>query len=185
MAAQTATPVRAPVSVSALATWDSLIGVTVRFPRRVSPDSITRVQKVPDLFGSYEWRIILVAGKDVLLNAFIIPPTPDLMLQRYNSIADAYYAGYLRRCERAEITYNCTRLAAAAMRDVGGQMEITISDLRWLALISKAERPSLILVVKRGGEDLLYQEVPLQYAQWTGYQDAIRPRPGTGSQGSR
>jgi hypothetical protein len=154
--------------------------VTVRFPRRVSPDSITREQKVDDLFGGYEWRIVLVAGKDVLLNAFVIPPTPELLLHRYSTVAEAYYAGTLRRCEKFDVVITCARLATAAMRDVDGQMEITISDLRWLSLISKAKNPSLILVVKRASQDLLYQEVPLSYARWNGFPDAIRPPPASG-----
>jgi hypothetical protein len=136
-------------------------GIVVRFPRSVSPDSITREMMVGDLFSGYEWRIILMGEGQVLLTAFVIPPDDTLAIHRYGSIASAYLAGDLRTCQRDNVVLTCDQLARGLVRDVNGHLEVAILDTRWLALALRSTEPRLHLVVRRNREELWSREVPL------------------------
>ena len=125
-------------------------GIIVRFPRAVSPDSITREMLVGDLFSGYEWRIILGGGdRQVLLTAFVIPPDDTLALHRYRTIQAAYMAGDLRQCQRNDQVLACDRPARGLVRDRGGQLEIGILDGRWVSFALQTPNPVLRLLVKR------------------------------------
>lgn len=139
-------------------------GIVVRFPRSVSPDSITREMLVGDLFSGYEWRIILLGDRQVLLTAFVVPPDDTLAVHRYATIGAAYLAGDLRSCQRDHQVLVCDRLARGLVRDVGGRLEIVIVDSRWLSLALQAATPRLRLIVKRNREELWSEEVPLTRA---------------------
>jgi hypothetical protein len=137
-------------------------GIVVRFPRTMSPDSITRDMLVGDLFSGYEWRIILVGENQVLLTAFVIPPDDTLAVHRYATIKAAYLAGDLRSCQRDNQVLACDQLARGLVRDVGGCIEVAIVDTRWLGLALRSPAPKLRLVVKRNREELWSREVRLE-----------------------
>ena len=99
---------------TATAVWDSA-GFVVRFPRSVSPDSISIDMTVSDNFSGYEWRVALIGDRgEALLTAFVIPPDDALALRRYRTVAEAWHAGDLRRCERHADVLACSRPARAS-----------------------------------------------------------------------
>ena len=65
-------------------------GIVVRFPRSMSPDSITREMPVMDLFSGYEWRVALINRDQALVTALVVAPNDSLRLHRYATIKDAY-----------------------------------------------------------------------------------------------
>lgn len=146
---------------AASAAWDSA-GFVVRFPRSVSPDSVTVEMTVGDNFSGYEWRVALIGdGDETLLTAFVIAPDDTLALHRYRSIAEAWQAGALRRCEREASVLACARPARGFVRDAGGRLEIGIRDANWLRFALRARAPRLLLMVKRDRQELWSEELPL------------------------
>lgn len=136
-------------------------GITVRFPRAMSPDSITREMRVLDNFSGYEWRVILLDGDRAWLSALVVPPDDSLALHRYTTIKEAYFAGDLRQCSRDAEVLVCDRPARGLVRDVDGQVEISIVDGRWIAAVLQARAPLVRLLVKRNREDLWSEDFPL------------------------
>lgn len=136
-------------------------GIMVRFPRIVSPDSITREMPVGDLFSGYEWRVALLVGDQALLTALVLAPNDSLVLHRYPTIDSLYMAGDLRQCWRDDRVLECDRLARGLVRDADGSIEVGISDSRWIALALQAAKPIVRLVVKRDRVILWSADVPL------------------------
>ena len=133
----------------------------MRFPRFVSPDSITREMPVMDLFSGYEWRIVLLGPNEALLTALVIPPNDNLLLHRYATIAEAYMAGDLRQCRRDDLVLACDRIARGFVRDVDGRIEVGILDSRWILMALQSSSPIVRLVVKRNREVLWAADIPL------------------------
>lgn len=150
---------QAPLAAATATLTDS--GIVVRFPRAVSPDSITREMPVLDMFSGYEWRIALLGPDQALLSALVIPPDDTLAIHRYASITSAYMAGDLRQCRRDDVVLECDRLARGLVRDVGGRLEIAIVDNRWLLMAIQSANPMIRMVVKRNREVLWSADVPL------------------------
>ncbi|MEP6589724.1 MAG: hypothetical protein ABJC19_00945 [Gemmatimonadota bacterium] len=148
---------------TATATWDAS-GIMVVFPRDFSPDRISRDTIVGDAFSGYEWRVILVGDREVLVAALVVPPDRALLLPRVETVADAYRLGDLRRCVRDDITLACGRPARGWVRDAEGRVEIGIADFRWLQLAARSPHPRLRLVVRRARQELWSEDVPLVYA---------------------
>jgi hypothetical protein len=174
-AAQSAvTPVlpQAPLVLAGPVTSDSIhghaivtlsdSGLVVRFPRSMSPDSITREMGVDDLFSGYEWRVILLGKTSALLTAFVIPVNDSLIIHRYRTIKAAFDAGGFRTCTRNAEVLDCDRLARGLVRDANGQLEIGILDRQWLAQAFQSGTPTLRLVVKRAREILWTEDVPIK-----------------------
>lgn len=136
-------------------------GLTVRFPRFMSPDSITREMPVSDLFSGYEWRVILLGPDASLLSALVVAPNDSLVLHRYTSIKAVYDAGDLRQCHRSDLVLECDRLARGLVRDVGGRLEVGILDSRWLLMALQQEKPVVRLAVKRNRDILWTADIPL------------------------
>jgi len=136
-------------------------GIVVRFPRSMSPDSITREMRVGDRFSGYEWRVIFLDGNRALLSAFVVAPDDSLALHRIRTIAEAYRLGDLRQCSRDEAVLTCDRPARGLVRDVDGQLEIGIMDSRWISAALGARDPRMRLMVKRNREELWTEEYPL------------------------
>jgi hypothetical protein len=136
-------------------------GIVVRFPRSMSPDSITREMPVMDLFSGYEWRVALVSGDRALLAALVVAPNDSLRIHRYATIKDAYMAGDLRSCQRNVVVLECDRLARGLVRDVNGRVEIAIVDRNWLLMALQATDPVVRLIVKRDREILWTADLPL------------------------
>ncbi len=146
---------------SATATWDSA-GFVIRFPRAMSPDSITLDMLVGDNFSGYEWRVALVGDSgDALLTAFVIPPDDTLGLRRYRTIAEAFRAGDLRRCRRSASVLECSVPARGFVRDAAGHIEIGIRDASWLRFALASRRPRILVVVKRDRQEVWSDEFPL------------------------
>lgn len=137
-------------------------GIVVRFPRAMSPDSITREMPVTDLFGGYEWRVALVSGERALVTALVVAPNDSLVIHRYNTIRAVYMAGDLRNCHRSAIVIECDRLARGLVREVDGRVEIALIDSNWLLMAMESAHPVVRLVVKRNREILWTADVPLQ-----------------------
>jgi hypothetical protein len=136
-------------------------GIVVRFPRSMSPDSITREMPVMDLFSGYEWRVVLVNRDRALVTALVVAPNDSLRLHRYTTIKDAYMAGDLRQCQRNDLVLECSRLARGLVRDVNGRVEIAIIDSNWLLMAMQSANPVVRLVVKRDREILWTVDLPL------------------------
>ena len=136
-------------------------GIVVRFPRFVSPDSITREMPVLDLFSGYEWRVALVSDDQALVIVLVVAPNDSLLIHRYTSIAAVYMAGDLRSCQRDDIVLSCNRLARGLVRDVDGRIEIALIDNNWLVTALQSPHPMVRLVVKRNREILWSADVPL------------------------
>jgi hypothetical protein len=136
-------------------------GIVVRFPRAMSPDSITREMPVMDLFSGYEWRVVLVSQDRALVTALVVAPNDSLRLHRYPTIKDAYMAGDLRQCQRNDLVLECNRLARGLVRDVNGRVEIAIIDNNWLLMAVQAAHPVVRLIVKRDRELLWSADLPL------------------------
>ena len=132
-------------------------GIVVRFPRSMSPDSITREMPVLDLFSGYEWRVVLVSGENALVSALVLAPNDSLVVHRVTSIAKLYMAGDLRSCHRNLIVIECDRLARGLVRDVDGRVEIALIDNNWLVMAMRSPNPVMRLVVKRN-RDILWTE---------------------------
>lgn len=137
-------------------------GLVVRFPRSMSPDSITREMPVMDLFSGYEWRVALMNGDRAVVTALVIAPNDSLRLHRYVSIKAAYMAGDLRSCHRSDLVLECNRLARGLVRDADGRVEIAISDATWLLMAMQSANPVVRLIVKRDREILWTADVPLR-----------------------
>jgi hypothetical protein len=151
---------QAPDSTASATLSDS--GVVIRFPRFVSPDSITREMPVADLFSGYEWRVALLGHDAALLTALVVAPNDSLVIHHYGSIKEVYMAGDLRQCQRAnDLVISCGRLARGLVRDVGGCIEIAIIDTRWMLMAMELEHPTVRLVVKRARQILWMADVPL------------------------
>jgi hypothetical protein len=136
-------------------------GIVVRFPRFVSPDSITREMPVLDLFSGYEWRVALVNGDRALVTALVVAPNDSLVIHRYATIGAVYLAGDLRSCQRDAVVLSCNRLARGLVRDVNGRIEIALIDSNWLVMALQSPSPFVRLVVKRNREILWSADVPL------------------------
>jgi hypothetical protein len=136
-------------------------GVTVRFPRTMSPDSITREMPVQDLFSGYEWRVALVGGTQTLLAALVLPPNDSLLMHRFRTIRELYMAGDLRQCRRGDLVLECERPARGLVRDAGGAVEIGIVDPRWIIEAIASTHPVIRLVVKRNREVLWTRDIAL------------------------
>lgn len=149
---------------SARVSWDAR-GITVRFPRFLSPDSITSETRVGDAFSGYEWRVILVGDQRAWLAALVIPPTDSLTIHKVATIDEAYRLGDLRSCDRttSNLVLRCNRLAQGLVRDVAGQLEIGIVDGRWLQTALTAREPKVRLVVKVAKETIWEEEHPIRY----------------------
>ncbi|MES1260026.1 MAG: hypothetical protein ABUL71_05470 [Gemmatimonadota bacterium] len=154
-------PLPRPSDTAAATATLSDSGIVVRFPRSMSPDSITREMPASDLFGGYEWRVVLVSGERALLSALVIAPNDSLVLHRYTTIRAVYMAGDLRNCHRNDLVIECDRLARGLVRDVDGRVEIAVIDSNWLLMAMRAEHPVVRLVVKRNRETLWSADVPL------------------------
>jgi hypothetical protein len=153
-----------PSPLSAQVTWNAK-GLSVLFPRHLSPDSITYESRVGDRFSGFEWRIILVSDRRAYLSALVIPPSDSLTIHRVESIAEAYRVGDLRSCDRttANLVLRCNRLAQGLVRDVGGRLEITIVDTRWMDAILTSRAPKLRLLVKVAQETVWEEEVEVRW----------------------
>jgi len=136
-------------------------GIVVRFPRSMSPDSITREMPVLDLFSGYEWRVVLVSGENALVSALVLAPNDSLVVHRFTSIAAIYMAGDLRSCHRNLIVIECDRLASGLVRDVDGRVEIVLIDNNWLVMAMRSPDPIVRLVVKRNRDILWTQDIAL------------------------
>ncbi len=136
-------------------------GIVVRFPRSMSPDSITRDMPVLDLFSGYEWRVVLVSGENALVSALVLAPNDSLLVHRFTSIAAIYMAGDLRSCHRNLIVIECDRLARGLVRDVDGRVEIALIDNNWLVMAMRSPNPVVRLVVKRNRDILWTQDIAL------------------------
>ena len=136
-------------------------GIVVRFPRSMSPDSITREMPVLDLFSGYEWRVVLVSGENALVSALVLAPNDSLVVHRFTSIAAIYMAGDLRSCHRNLIVIECDRLARGLVRDVDGRVEIALIDNNWLVMAMRSPNPVVRLVVKRNRDILWTQDIAL------------------------
>jgi len=136
-------------------------GIVVRFPRSMSPDSITREMPVLDLFSGYEWRVALLAGDQALLAALVVPPDDSLVLHRYTTIKSVYMAGDLRQCQREAMVLGCGSAARGLVRDVDGRVEIAMVDNRWLIVALETPHPIVRLVVKRNRTVLWTRDLPL------------------------
>jgi hypothetical protein len=137
-------------------------GIVVRFPRTMSPDSITREMPVTDLFSGYEWRVALVDKERALLVALVVAPNDTLRMHRYTTIKDTYMAGDLRSCQRHnDLVLECDHLARGLVRDVAGRVEIAIVDRSWLLMALQSSEPVVRLVVKRNREILWAADIPL------------------------
>lgn len=150
---------QAPDSAATATLSDS--GIVVRFPRFMSPDSITREMPVGDLFSGYEWRVVLLGREQALLTALVIPPNDSLVIHHYATIKAAYLAGDLRSCQRSDLVLDCDRPARGLVRDVNGRLEIGIVDSRWLTMALQSSTPMVRLVVKRARQILWSADVPL------------------------
>jgi hypothetical protein len=149
---------------SATVSWDAR-GITVRFPRFLSPDSITSETRVGDAFSGYEWRVILVGEPRAYLAALVIPPTDSLTIHKVSTIDEAYRLGDLRSCDRttSNLVLRCNRLAQGLVRDVEGRLEIGIVDGRWLQTALTAREPKVRLIVKVAKETIWEEEHPIRY----------------------
>jgi|CXWL01.1.fsa_nt_gi hypothetical protein len=166
--AVTAAP-KPPVD-SAEATWNTR-GLTIRFPRSVSPDSITYDTRVADAFSGFEWRVILITDQRPYMAALVITPSDSLTLTRVPTIAEAYRVGDLRSCDRTtgNLVLRCSRLAQGLVRDVEGRLEIAIVDTRWLQALMTSRTARVHLVVKVAKETVWEEE---RAVAWSG---AARP----------
>lgn len=160
LVAVVAAPVRAQSADTATATLSDS-GIVVRFPRSMSPDSITEEMPVTDLFSGYEWRVALVTRSRVLVVALVVPPNDTLRLHRYATIKEVYMAGDLRSCQRNDLVLECNRLARGLVRDVNGRVEIAVNDPSWLLLALQSSEPVVRLVVKRDRQVLWSADLPL------------------------
>ncbi len=149
---------------SALATWNTK-GLTIRFPRSVSPDSITYDTRVGDAFSGFEWRVILITDQRPYLAALVIAPSDSLTLQHVSTIAEAYRIGDLRSCDRTtgNLVLRCNRLAQGLVRDVNGQLEIVIVDSRWLQAMVTSRTARVHLLVKVAKETVWEEELPVRW----------------------
>ena len=136
-------------------------GIVVRFPRAMSPDSITREMPVMDLFSGYEWRVALINRDRALVTALVVAPNDSLRLHRYTTIRATYMAGDLRSCLRNDLVLECNRLARGLVRDVDGRIEIAIVDNNWLLMAMQSSNAIVRLVVKRDREILWSADMPL------------------------
>ena len=136
-------------------------GIVVRFPRSMSPDSISREMRVGDRFSGYEWRVIFMDGNRALLSALVVAPDDSLLLHQIRTIAEAYRLGDLRQCARDAAVLACDRPARGLVRDIAGQLEIGIMDNRWISAALAARDPRMRLMVKRNREELWTEEFPL------------------------
>jgi hypothetical protein len=136
-------------------------GIVVRFPRTMSPDSITREMPVTDLFSGYEWRVALVNKDRALVVALVVAPNDTFRIHRYTTIKDTYMAGDLRSCERNDLVLECDHVARGLVRDVNGRVEIAIVDRVWLLMALQSSDPFVRLVVKRNRETLWSTDIPL------------------------
>ncbi len=136
-------------------------GIVARFPRSMSPDSISREMRVGDQFSGYEWRVIFMDGNRALLSAFVVAPDDSLMLHRIPTIEEAYRVGDLRQCSRDQAVLACDRPARGLVRDVDGQVEVGIMDSRWISAALGAREPKMRLIVRRNREELWTGEFPL------------------------
>ena len=150
---------QAPDSVATATLSDS--GIVVRFPRSMSPDSITREMPVVDLFSGYEWRVALVTRDRALVVALVVAPNDTFRLHRYTTIKDVYMAGDLRTCQRNDRVLECNRLARGLVRDVDGRVEIAITDNNWLLMAMQSTNPVVRLIVERNREILWSADIPL------------------------
>ena len=155
--------VAAPQSADTTATATlSDSGIVVRFPRTMSPDSITREMPVTDLFSGYEWRVALVNKERALLVALVVAPNDTLRMHRYTTIKDTYMAGDLRSCQRQnDLVLECDHLARGLVRDVDGRVEIAIVDRNWLLMALQSSEPVVRLIVKRNRETLWSADILL------------------------
>ncbi len=149
---------------SATVSWDAR-GITVRFPRFLSPDSITSEARVGDAFSGYEWRVILVGEPRAYMAALVIPPTDSLTIHKVATIDEAYRLGDLRSCDRttSNLVLRCNRLAQGLVRDVNGQLEIGIVDGRWLQTALTAREPKVRLLVNVARETIWEEEHVIKY----------------------
>ena len=136
-------------------------GIVVRFPRTMSPDSITREMPVMDLFSGYEWRVALLSGERALVTALVVAPNDSLRMHRYTSIQALYMAGDLRSCQRQDLVLECNHLARGLVREVNGRVEIAIIDNSWLVMATQSANPVVRLIVKRDREILWTADIPL------------------------
>jgi hypothetical protein len=157
-----ATGAAVPPSDTAATATLSDSGIVVRFPRSMSPDSITREMPVQDLFSGYEWRVALVNGERAVVSALVVAPNDSLVIHRYATIRAVYMAGDLRSCHRTnDIVLECDRLTRGLVRDVDGRVEIAVVDNNWLVMAMQSPHPVVRLVVKRNRETLWSADVPL------------------------
>jgi len=136
-------------------------GIVVRFPRSMSPDSITREMPVLDLFSGYEWRVALVSGDRALVSALVVAPNDSLVIHRYATIRSVYMAGDLRACQRNLTVIECNHLARGLVREVDGRIEIALIDNNWLVMAMQSPHPVVRLAVKRNRETLWSADIPL------------------------
>lgn len=144
-------------------------GITVRFPAEFAPHRVSLDTIAPDHFSGLEWRIVLEGGQTVYFSAFVIPPDTDTrQLFRYATIEAALNAGgaHVRRCEKDILTFRCARPASALVRPTAlGELEVAITDFRWLALAAQSEHPVLHLAVRRLGAEIWSGEFALVLAE--------------------
>jgi hypothetical protein len=138
-------------------------GIVVRFPRFLSPDSISREMPVMDLFSGYEWRVVLLAPTQALLSALVLAPNDSLQIHRVRTIQEVYMHGDLRQCRRTDndIVLTCDRQARGLVRDANGCVEIAILDPRWLLAAMEMSKPTVRLIVKRARDVLWTRDIPL------------------------
>ncbi len=139
-------------------------GIVVRFPRSMSPDSITREMPVKTSisFRDTSGASRFVNGDRAVVSALVVAPNDSLVIHRYTSIRAVYMAGDLRSCHRTnDIVLECNRLARGLVRDVDGRVEIAVVDNTWLLMAMESAHPVVRLVVKRNRETLWAMDVPL------------------------
>ncbi len=153
-----------PATDSAEASWNTR-GLTIRFPRSVSPDSITYDTRVADAFSGFEWRVILITDQRPQMAVLVITPSDSLTLPRVPTIAEAYRIGDLRSCDRTtgNLVLRCNRLAQGLVRDVDGRLEIAIVDTRWLQALMTSRTARVHLLVKVAKETVWEEERPVRW----------------------
>jgi hypothetical protein len=131
----------------------------------MAPVAIGRDTVVGDRFSGYEWRVVLEAGRSVLLAAFVIPPDPgELRLVAFASNEAAVLAGgsRVRRCDPELTTIRCGRVARGLVRLVGDRLELVVAEPLWYQLASGREPAIVHLGVRRAGVPLWEETLTLR-----------------------
>lgn len=156
---------RVDTGSTATARW-SAEGLQIVFPRAMSPDLVGVDRTVGGRFSGYEWRVAIEdRNGSARMVAFVIPPDQEtLRISRFGTIEEAVRAGrsHVRICDRVTgTTLRCARPAAAVVRLNERRLEIFITEVRWLVDIAASAEPVIHLAVRRAGEPVWEETVPV------------------------